>query len=407
MDKFIKLLLEKESTVILPNFGAIVIENESTGKLMFNEYLKFNDGKLDAIIVANSNMNIQEAQNAVAKYVREIQQELDKGNQYSIYGLGSLAKDKDGDIVFVNTKNQVNQNTPEDTVQGPSPTPPKTEKKENADTQQDNDIHKNSDAEKEIKPDRNKKNTDATEGRISPSEDSSGEDKERDTKSKKVTKSKETKDSEQKTEPSKKKQKKKRKPILLIVIILILAAFGTGGLLIATNYDDFKAFMGWDKFDDVKSPQEILAEAEQADIDKEEELDESLAVEEQDLEEASETDMDSAAALQEEEPVSEPAMEEAIVVEEPEIVEEPKPRAVEPASTSGNYFLIAGTFTEKNNAETLVNELKAKGHPAQIIGFFNNMHYVSIAAFSSRGEASQAVSGIQNDAPGAWIYKKP
>jgi hypothetical protein len=100
MDKYLKQLLETHAKVILPSFGAIVVENEDTGNLMFNEYLSYNDGKLDDLIVSESNMELQEAQNMIAKYIRDIQVEIDKGESYDIFELGRFFKNQDGDIEF-------------------------------------------------------------------------------------------------------------------------------------------------------------------------------------------------------------------------------------------------------------------------------------------------------------------
>src|SRR5690554_2676600 len=100
MDKYIKQLLEVYSKIILPQFGAIVIEDEETGELMFNEYLTYDDGKLSELIEKESNMDIQEAKNLVAKFVRELQAQLDKGETYAIFQLGEFSKSKDGEVIF-------------------------------------------------------------------------------------------------------------------------------------------------------------------------------------------------------------------------------------------------------------------------------------------------------------------
>ena len=100
MDKYLKQLLELHAKVILPSFGAIVVENEESGNLMFNEYLSYNDGKLDDLIVSESNMELQEAQNMIAKYIRDIQVQIDKGESYDIFELGRFFKNQDGDIEF-------------------------------------------------------------------------------------------------------------------------------------------------------------------------------------------------------------------------------------------------------------------------------------------------------------------
>ena len=403
MDNFLKLLLEKEDTVILPGFGAIVIEDRASGKLFFNEFLKFNDGKLDNVIIENSKMDLQEAQNSVAKYVREIQMELDKGETYDIYEVGSLKKAADGRIEISSTKavNKSSQKPTVEATQGPSPTPPAPEKKEEKPVKEEEIPIK----EESIKEEKPKK----VESK--PKVDLEVNKKESKPNEKQEKTKKEKKNKADKPAKPKKEKKKKKKSVLFWIIILILALFAGGGIYVGTNYDEVKAYMGWDEFDDVdiaattrsdeaKSIDEEASEIDQGDLNEPEVIEEeSISLEEE---------------INEPTPVeTEPEVKEEVIEEEPELEKEPKtPVQTQPApqpsaSSSGNYHLIGGTFTDKNNAERLVEELKAKGHPAEIIGFLNNMHYVSVRSYSSAQEAQRNAASVQNDAPGAWVYKRP
>lgn len=390
MDKFIKLLLESENTAILPNFGAIVLENESNGALMFNEYLKFNDGKLDNIIIENSNMDLQEAQNYIAKHIREIQAEIDKGNEYSIFELGSFKKDKDGSTVFEgnvkNTNKESDKKQTKEVFAGPSPTPPIKEKE---------DI-----------PDENSK-VEEKKPAVMASEPSKKENKKEEKSKKKENKYEEKKTSvDAKTKPVKKKKEKKtrKKGLVFFLLIFILVIIAGGSTYIGLNYDEFKAMMGWDKFEEVKDPKKMLAE-----MDEEMKGENSIQIEEDEvpledeseelIEETTEDFSESTTEDESEELIEE--QETAIEVEKPAPVKEVS------SGVSGNYYIIAGTFGEQTNADNLLNELKQKGFPAEIVGFINNMHYVSVQSFSSRSEANNALQNISNDVPKAWVYKKP
>lgn len=400
MDKFIKMLLETETTVILPDFGAIVVENEDTGSLTFNEYIKYNDGKLDEIIVENSNMDLQEAQNYIAKNIREIQQEIDKGNEYSIFELGSFKKDKDGSILFdgnINfkgAKKADKQKDSSDAVQGPSPSPSKKDKEDTKKVEK-SENKKEKEAKKTDKTDKKVEDPKKSKAKEASKKETESSNKKEDKKAKATSKKAEKLVKKEKTKKDK-PPKKKKKTAVIIILILVLGAFATAGILIATNYDEFKEMMGWDKFEKVKTAEEVLDE----DQDEIEELDpeeKNHPDNESDDEELNEEDSEE---IDEE---TEPEIE----VEEPEVVEEPKPASVEPTGESGKFYLIAGTFSSKSNAEGLVEELKSKGHNAEIIGFLNNMHYVSVSSFNSRQDAVNKVNSVQNDAPGAWVYKKP
>lgn len=427
MDKFIKLLLESENTVILPGFGAIVVGNESTGALMFNEYLKFNDGKLDAIIVEHSNMDIQEAQNYIAKHIREIQAEIDKGEEYSIFGLGSFSKDKDGSILFSGNKNEGSAGKKEEAVfAGPSPTPPKEEKIEQP---QEPAIPEQTPTDKkdegELKSEEKDKTTDKEEIKTPIQEEPIKKEAPKEPESipvaqkSTVEKKKTTKENkyEDKAAPKEKapdtNKKKRKRGFVFYLLLLILLVIAGGTTYIGLNYDEFKVMMGWDKFEEVKDPKTIIAEVEETSENEvsttptetvvtEDELDEETVEEEQLIAEYESTADELVEEI--ESPVSEPEPVEEIAPKEEVVQPAPTPVA---SSTSGNFYLIAGTFSDKSNAEKLVEELKSKGYPAEIIGFLNNMHYVSLQSFSSRSEANSAIQSVQSDAPKAWVYKKP
>ena len=93
MNKYIIELLKLESTVIIPNFGALMKSGKS---LIFNSILKYNDGKLENFIAEKENKEVQEVANMVAKHVREIIAEIEKGNEYIINEIGSFYKNENG-----------------------------------------------------------------------------------------------------------------------------------------------------------------------------------------------------------------------------------------------------------------------------------------------------------------------
>ncbi|MEX1003216.1 MAG: SPOR domain-containing protein [Crocinitomicaceae bacterium] len=100
MNKYLIEILKLQSSVILPGFGSLMITNSKTGKVSFNPHLKFNDGSLATFIAEKEKIDQQEAQNKIAKFVREIEADLGKGDKYSVLGLGEFSKDKDGNVEF-------------------------------------------------------------------------------------------------------------------------------------------------------------------------------------------------------------------------------------------------------------------------------------------------------------------
>jgi hypothetical protein len=100
MNKYIIELLRLQTSVILPGLGSLMIGNTKTGKVIFNPLLKFNDGALAKFISEKEGIDKQAAQNQVAKFVREIEAELAKGNSFDIFQFGKFHKNSKGEIEF-------------------------------------------------------------------------------------------------------------------------------------------------------------------------------------------------------------------------------------------------------------------------------------------------------------------
>jgi nucleoid DNA-binding protein len=101
MIKYIIEILKLQSSVILPGFGSLQVANTKTGKIVFNPLLKFNDGTLAKYIAQKEGIDQQAAQNQVAKFIREIEAEVSKGNSFDMFQFGKFLKNKKGDIEFI------------------------------------------------------------------------------------------------------------------------------------------------------------------------------------------------------------------------------------------------------------------------------------------------------------------
>jgi hypothetical protein len=110
MNKYIIKLLKLESTVIIPNFGALMKSGKS---LIFNSILKYNDQKLEKFIAKQENMELQDVANALAKYVREINAEIEKGGQFLIVGIGSFYKAENGKVALKIDESTIEENSSE------------------------------------------------------------------------------------------------------------------------------------------------------------------------------------------------------------------------------------------------------------------------------------------------------
>lgn len=100
MNQYLLSILKEVNTIIIPGIGALTITNAATGEIMFMPYLKFDDGKLAQHISEKEGMDINGAKNLVAKYVREIEAQLNIGESYDMYQFGSFLKNTEGEIEF-------------------------------------------------------------------------------------------------------------------------------------------------------------------------------------------------------------------------------------------------------------------------------------------------------------------
>lgn len=93
------------------------------------------------------------------------------------------------------------------------------------------------------------------------------------------------------------------------------------------------------------------------------------------------------------------------VIAEPEVQEKPEPKPVK--NEIQNYFLIAGCFEYKENADKLCTKLQQEGYDSKIIPYFENLYLVSYNGFPTRQEGLKALKEIRRE-PGkekTWLYK--
>lgn len=99
MNNYLLQLLKDVKTIIIPGLGALTLTSEATGEMMFMPYLKYDDGTLANHIAEKEGLDVNEAKNLIAKFVREVMAELDKGGSYDMYQFGKFSK-VDGEVAF-------------------------------------------------------------------------------------------------------------------------------------------------------------------------------------------------------------------------------------------------------------------------------------------------------------------
>lgn len=405
MDKYLLEILKEIKTIIIPNLGALTITNEDTGEIMFMPYLKHDDNKLSDYIAQHEGMEENDAKNLIAKYVREINAELDKGEEYSMYNFGSFVKNEDGDIEFINwsQKNDTSSETPVDKADDK---PEKTEEVIYVTENVEEETAEVSDDPETIEKDDNKEEALETvaEPIIEEVKESVSENKsepvyttERELnieEKEELEKNSEKLAGLRKVQEAKQSERKKRGAgfyILIVLIVLITA----GGTYFGLNYQSLKQHIPFL----ADNSTEYVSESDELDKMKE------LIGEEDDTEvvEASTEETNTEEIIAEE---TEEIVDDKEIVEEftEEQVETKVEKVINAPSSNNPYHIIVGAFGDESNAERLGEKLRNKGYNVKV-GPGKGLTLVSIGSYSSHDEAQSAISSFGEDASNAWIYK--
>ena len=392
MDKYIIELLDTNTRVIVPDFGAFIIKQKEPRLIVFNEFLRYNDGLLIEYVAKSENIDKEAAKKKVIEYVDKAGKDLKDNNEHLISGLGKLVKESTGKITF----EEKSDSTKKDSKKEPKKVADtKEEKKVKADEIKKETIKKEDVAKKVSKPEPVKPPEEKEVKKVPPEKpvekkpDASVAQKE--AKKEIVTKKVEKPKEEPKVRPKEEhklrptvyqkteiRKKKKSNSQILVWIILILVINA--------------AIISWFVFND-----EIrgLFETQPEDISILEEQPDDQSTDAVDGQE--ETTVTGDAGIEEKSAdVQRPA------TTEPEAAPEIEEESI--SLSEKRYYIVAGCFREENNADALVTKLTQKGYDAEKFGKIGNLHAVSYASFIDRAEAQNQLRKIREEEElEAWI----
>ena len=76
-------------------------------------------------------------------------------------------------------------------------------------------------------------------------------------------------------------------------------------------------------------------------------------------------------------------------------------------TTSGDYHLIGGCFSSKENANNFLADMVSQGYAAQIVDQAGGLYRVSVANFATNDDAKNQKNSLKNDHNiSTWILKK-
>ena len=105
----IKEVLQNNSRVIIPEIGAIIMDDDAKGNIFFSEYIKFDDDTILDELVKTNNMSKSEAKNQIESYTSDIKKSLDSNRSFEVEGLGFIQIDNHGKTVFNKSKGQYDE----------------------------------------------------------------------------------------------------------------------------------------------------------------------------------------------------------------------------------------------------------------------------------------------------------
>lgn len=395
MNKYIIDLLKTESTVIIPEFGALMKTGRS---LIFNPILKFNDGKLQKYIAKKEDRDEQDVANMIAKHVREIIADIGKGNAYRVFGLGEFYKNEEGKIVF-----KQEEVAPKETV------PPTTEKvavpKKEKEIVNKPDLKKDKPKEETEAPKEEKKETKPPVVTSTFLEQSIKEKEEVEPvkiekkptveeKQEKVIPPIKTENSPKKVKNTPKKTNKEKKPKKskkgVVIWSVIFVIIGGLGVFAGLNLEKIKGWVGISKTEVVENTETINKE-EDTNTTMEEEEDMAFVLSDSTEEEILDEEEDTATTDKEE-------IEEELIEEE---IEEPVQ-----ISKDKVYHITVGSFSDRSNAQALVEKMKKEGLPgARILNTGGSMAKVVAGSYATKEAAEKDIEKATKYNAEAYVIK--
>ena len=421
MNKIINELLNTNARVIIPDFGAFIIKQKNPRLVVFNEFLRYNDGLLIDYISASDKVEKSTAKAKVNRFVEEINQTLARGEGFKIEGLGTLSRDDAGKLTFsektsASPDSQQKARKPAATkdvsakaTPGTKPEQKKADEvkqvkeektpKEEAAVKKEPADEKKEPVEKKKEPaDEKKKQTEETKSKedepveitfekedIKPS--GTGEEAKSKEKKISVTPIKTTGIREEPkkatqtvyslNKPAEKTTRKNNSKQIFIWILLIV--FVNAAIVAWFLFND--QITGIFKKDELRQHEMTTdTEAEQESPVVEQVYEPDVATETQtgtDLPQETEQEQEPAVA----EPATQPVMHDR-----------------------KEYYIVAGCFREESNADQLVADLRKRGFQAEKFGKIGNLHAVSFSSFIDKSAALEELKKIRNtEQEGAWI----
>lgn len=409
---YISELLKTSDRVIIPNFGAFLKSKGEVQSIIFNEFVKFNDGLLIKFISEKESVEIEEASKRLDVFVESVKEDLDKGKKVEVNDLGYLFKDERGRTRFKGeeeeeaekpeaVKEEIKEEPPKKEKKMPEPVvvpkpanaekPKVKEEKKEEKPAPDPELKK---AEKPVPPPpKSKLNKAEKPVPPPPKPEPKKEVKPAPSPPKpQPPKEKIVQDDPRKVAPAdekpEEKKEKKKFPVIWLILAIVVVAIAAWAIL---DWNNIPGYFSGEKQTEVSKTEMQEPVKEEPDVVK------------GTGDEVKEPPVEEGTPVTEQE-VNEPVEKEPVKAEE-EIVEEPKAE-IKPEQTipAKKYHLIAGCFKDETNADKLVAKLKSEGFFAEKVAKVGSLYYVSYNSYEKKADALYELQRLTDQGYSTWVY---
>lgn len=359
--EYLSELLKDNKTVILPGIGAFVNNAPSVTAVIFNQYLKFNDGLLVSFISKKENSTAEEAGKKLDVFTSGLISLLESGRDVAIKNLGKLKMDATQKISF--TYDSTSTDTVFPAVEKPMAEPVKeivVEKK-----QEEKIIPLEKPVVKEeikiepvIKPEKEKIEVADWKQQTNKIADAS-------------------KKEGKKIDP---KAKKKNSLVWIILLIVIIGGGGTAGYFYKDRILELVG-MSDEKTTDIEEKKNVQVKKNTT---------ENLNVEP--------AEIDTLIPV-----------EDSIIEIQPEIKEEiveTPPTTGTTSPSSGTYYVIVGCYNEQSNADSMMGKITEKGLQPVNLGSYNGLIHIAAYQSGDSHEAANKAMELRGVFGKAWIFQQ-
>lgn len=394
---YLKELINANNRVIIPDFGAFILNTGSNKNIVFNEFLKYNDGLLIDYIANKESISKDKAHDKVKQFVTSLRNEINTNKTVTLDGLGNLVLNDSGKLSFKQSSEKQASDEAPDTLN----IEPESKATEET-TEFKKTINPKADEKKTVAGAGTQKvtsqSTDAKKKELSQTtQTDTGEPAKQNITNNKQTKTQPTQEESKKQQPVKHIERKSsagavnysndrssrvinssrrtRNIIIVVAVNLVIVSFF------------------------------ILRKAGEK---KTEKADNPIVLSPQNETKASEiTNKNSDNGNKQANQASANAEEDDIPRQIAEELKSNNVQTKQVVSNTNKYYIVAGCFANETNADNFLIKLQSQGYNAEKFGKVRSLHGVSYESYGNRSEALNALRRIRKQTGSdAWLYIK-